>query len=1047
MSLPPPHHHQQQQLTIQQQQQQHSNQNGLVTYLSTRFIHAATYAQITRQEAMEAIYEIIETQNEHKAAQVFDLLVDHQLLVPFDQYYQVQTSTITSTSLADANGSGVFVPLTKCYSSGCTPQHPSCYSPSCPFNPNSLDNKNKKDTTSIASSLLRMDTYSSHESSGSSDYSSILLGTITTTTTSDYDIPDHLSPKERKRQAALNEILHSEKQYCHDLDILRTIYAEPLLESPAIEDTRRQRFHDIVFANYKSIYSLHKQSCDELGKLIQAQQQENNNANSYQENTHHCGGAGNIIFKHVARLMEPYALYSANHVKAWYIVQFELASSYPFRTFIEQQDAQECTRRLGIRHYLTLPTLRMGKYRLLIKALYKYTTDEGDLLSLGAALAELKDLLARMNEVTRQAEIETRRLQIMTSLRIPDHIPTTLQHIVDNDSAILLHEGRLLLARSSHSFTATPCYLFLFAHILVVTRPRDDNTFIVAGPPIPLHMLRVELPPRRTLQQQRKRIRMQQQQMQQHLQIQQQLQLQQQQEKVEGHQSQYHHNTVVEQEDSVTGLYIRARFRRFRQSLHQKTVPAEQQERFVSKRIRSPSPPSRVLMMNTNINNNSTVVNNTSRRRAHRLRMLTVSHLGYPESTYHFTCPTLEDRERWRERLVTASQNAQTAIDHRVPFGLSPLCEVATGSSRQSVMIGGSTMFPTGCGRIWCTLPFVDDDTGQAMLAMGTQYGVWVGPRDGGSQDFWLAVPHDDCQQLAILDNSILLVRAYHRRNALMAYDLKMVCQRLAIHRRWGFVRRSAVISFAVGTLDNRTVLCYLTRKRRHRHQRLVIVQYKPTNSFRKLKEFRLEVKDAVYVQVAHNTVFLLSPTQGICRISQDERWKKIEKLGTVGRKPKRMGRTSTSIRSTTAIATSSPSRTTTTMTTTSTVAETTAISGFVPFASHGGYVYDTRMAQCVSFLPAHQQQLVRTQVQDQIEFESRVQRVAIVFPYLIGFSHSIIEVRHAETGKVVQVIAGCHIRCVHASHNDNEYPTIHVSMLHPDEHVTRVYSLNLLRR
>ena len=285
----------------------------------------------------------------------------------------------------------------------------------------------------------------------------------------------------------------------------------------------------------------------------------------------------------------------------------------------------------------------------------------------------------------------------------------------------------------------------------------------------------------------------------------------------------------------------------------------------------------------------------------------------------------------------------------------------------------------------------MDDDTSQAMLALGTQYGVWVGPRDGGSQDFWLAVPHDDCQQLAILDNSILLVRAYHRRNALMAYDLKMVCQRLAIHRRWGFVRRSAVISFAVGILDNRTVLCYLTRKRRHRHQRLTIVQYKASGHFRKLKEFRLEVKDAVHVQIQHNTVFLLSPTQGICRVSQDEHWKKLEKVhkgpgqkGTLKKQPagNEKGFSSTGTATTTGARVRAP----------------LTINGFVPFASHGGYVYDSQTAQCVSFLPTHQQQLIKTQVQDQIEFESRVQRVAIVFPYLIGFSHSVIEVRHIET-------------------------------------------------
>ena len=205
---------------------QENNQHGLVSFLSTRFIHAVASAQITRQEAMvltiilvsivgknnsssdqetnrmiyyhttyfytnvkNTIYKIIGTQNESKAMQVFELLVDNQLLVPFDQYYQVQTSMIKTTTMThqqtkllandydnDTNksNSGVFVPLTKCYSSDCTPQRPSCYSPSCPCNPNSLANNSNNDRTS-SSSLLRTDTYSSYDSSGSSAYSSVLL--------------------------------------------------------------------------------------------------------------------------------------------------------------------------------------------------------------------------------------------------------------------------------------------------------------------------------------------------------------------------------------------------------------------------------------------------------------------------------------------------------------------------------------------------------------------------------------------------------------------------------------------------------------------------------------------------------------------------------------------------------------------------------------------------------------------------------------------------------------------------------------------------------
>lgn len=404
---------------------------------------------------------------------------------------------------------------------------------------------------------------------------------------------------------------------------------------------------------------------------------------------------GATILRQVSRFMEPYVVYAANHVKAAYVVSVEARRNYQFHRFLETQDASELTRRLGLRHYLTLPTLRIGKYRLLIKAIYKHTTDESDQLALGAALAELCDVLARMNDATRRSEIEKRLLQIASSLTIPQHVPTSMKQILPSHAS-LIREGRLFLARSAHSFTVTPCHLFLFSHMLVVTRPHNSDiqeTYVVVGQPIPLHMLHVYSPssPRSLARRLSSRIAS------------------------SPQQSLGRKDSSSNSSDhTFTGLYIRARLRRFRQSLRRnpQTVPVlnNDQDTLPSPRSLTQRPASPALINKrrpafrsmTPDNSASSSSSSSIRLATHRFRTLKITHLGNPECSFHLACSTLEERDRWYEWLASVS----LPLQENGPFQLQTICEVLTGSSRQSINVGGSTMFPTGCGRIWCTLPF-----------------------------------------------------------------------------------------------------------------------------------------------------------------------------------------------------------------------------------------------------------------------------------------------------------------------------------------------------
>jgi hypothetical protein len=285
-----------------------------------------------------------------------------------------------------------------------------------------------------------------------------------------------------KRQAGIAELVLTEKNYCQDLDILHRVYAIPLLETPDViaNPSRRRRFYNNVFGNYLDITHLHHSFYNKL-------------TSHNRQSSFFIGRVGTIIMQHVTSLIEPYILYASNHVKAIYCMTIELKNNPQFARFLEAQNAKNCTRRLGLRHYLTSPTLWIGKLKLMVEAILKNTVDDADQLSLKASLAILHDTLCRMNSsATANTSPEDLRFEeLSTSIYQQD-----LQLLTLPDHSILIREEALWLARSSHPLFPSLCHLFLFSHALILTHPRVSNGrteyIVIPGSPIPMQFLMID---------------------------------------------------------------------------------------------------------------------------------------------------------------------------------------------------------------------------------------------------------------------------------------------------------------------------------------------------------------------------------------------------------------------------------------------------------------------------------------------------------------------------------------------------------------------------
>lgn len=266
------------------------------------------------------------------------------------------------------------------------------------------------------------------------------------------------------------------------------------------------------------------------------------------------------------------------------------------------------------------------------------------------------------------------------------------------------------------------------------------------------------------------------------------------------------------------------------------------------------------------------------------------------------------------------------------------------------------------------------------MLAIGTQSGVWIGPRDG-SQDFWLAAAHEDCQQLATMNSKVLLVLC---KKSLLAYDLDIVSRPMTNphtimpgqdYLRWCVIRRTHVLGFTVGTIDSHpkrsSVLCYLARCRRRSMCKLVVMYTKGSSSFHfwKYNDFRLPFKDASSVDIADNAVFVQSPSHGVYRVELTS--------SKVVLTPAKLADSSSS-----SDFLESPS-------------SLIKSAGLIPLTASAGYVHGNHSVWQVHY----GQNANLSDGKTRIDFEShRLQRVAVAYPYLIGFSSSVIEIRHIET-------------------------------------------------
>ncbi|KAI0775224.1 hypothetical protein BD413DRAFT_534078 [Trametes elegans] len=190
-----------------------------------------------------------------------------------------------------------------------------------------------------------------------------------------------LHKNEVQRQSILFEIIKSEKDYVSDLQLVKDVFIDPLINTLTVPQYRLKGFIQEVFFNVDEILAHHQRL---LGALFSRQRDQHPLLQSLTdiilENSLHFGGAYEAYIKH-------YPLAEARH-------RSELRKSQRYQYFLQQCSLDPRVRKRDLITFLSRPVTRLPRLLLLLENAKKFTEpDHPDMDTLPLLIGILNDFI------------------------------------------------------------------------------------------------------------------------------------------------------------------------------------------------------------------------------------------------------------------------------------------------------------------------------------------------------------------------------------------------------------------------------------------------------------------------------------------------------------------------------------------------------------------------------------------------------------------------------------------------------------------------------
>uniref|UniRef100_UPI003F6965E3 rho guanine nucleotide exchange factor 16 isoform 3 n=1 Tax=Danio rerio TaxID=7955 RepID=UPI003F6965E3 len=254
----------------------------------------------------------------------------------------------------------------------------------------------------------------------------------------DLGILDFITPEERKRQEVIFEIITSEYSYQHSLSIL----VRHFKDSVDLRKTMTATEHHHLFSNISVIQDVSKRFFEDLDKRHQA--------NPVIERI------SDIVATYATKHFEPYIVYCSNETFQQRTLQKLLSSNSAFRETLKQIETSEDCGGLPMLSFLILPMQRVTRLPLLM------------------------DLVKSCNDGARRMERTEQMYTIQKQMEFGKIKPFPLvssSRWLKKSGELAVYTDDLSIFRKAFSFKSY--YLFLFNDVLIVTKKKSEESYVV----------------------------------------------------------------------------------------------------------------------------------------------------------------------------------------------------------------------------------------------------------------------------------------------------------------------------------------------------------------------------------------------------------------------------------------------------------------------------------------------------------------------------------------------------------------------------------------
>ncbi|XP_036918015.1 rho guanine nucleotide exchange factor 16 isoform X1 [Sturnira hondurensis] len=275
-------------------------------------------------------------------------------------------------------------------------------------------------------------------------------------------ILDSLPAEERKRQEAIFEILTSEFSYQHSLGIL----VAEFWQCGELRATMTQTEHHHLFSNILDIQSASQRFFEDLERRHKEQV---------------CvEDISDILEEHAERHFHPYVVYCSNEVYQQRVLQKLTSSNAAFREVLREIEKRPACGGLPMLSFLILPMQRVTRLPLLADTLCLRTQGHPKRYEAASrALKAISKLVRQCNEGAHKME----RTEQMYTLHTQLDFGKVKSLPLISASRWLLKRGELCVAEETGLFrklaSRPTCYLFLFNDVLLITRKKSEDSFLV----------------------------------------------------------------------------------------------------------------------------------------------------------------------------------------------------------------------------------------------------------------------------------------------------------------------------------------------------------------------------------------------------------------------------------------------------------------------------------------------------------------------------------------------------------------------------------------